>query len=210
MADGEIRGLPPKPRISSEMFGKPGKASGGSAPLPPHLRKPATVEDVRMIAQDIARKEIVSVSNALAKKVHEVIAKHLTPVNQKFVELYNEVNKIIILANTMQEHLQAKGVINAEEFAAEIKKAAQEARAAYQAALKAMQERVKVEVEVPEIDTPPIIGGNGHADAHSSEGEAAPAPVDEHADHLAREVFDPNCSACATTLPKNQTPEATG
>jgi hypothetical protein len=201
MTNGE--GLPPKPRIAAELFSKVAP-SGKSAPLPPHLRKPPTLEDVRSIAQDIARKEIVSVSNALAKKVHEVIAKHLSPVNQKFVELYNEVNKIIILTNTMQEHLQRKGVIVPEEFSVEIKKSAQEARTAYQAAMKAMQERIKVDTEEPSIDTPPILERNGH----ESEPETPAGVSSEHADHLSREVFDPNCVQCVETKPK--APEVSG
>lgn len=190
-------GVPGKPRITSEMFGK-------SAPKSPSLpKRPPTMEDVRAIAQDIARKEIVSVSNALAQKVHQVIAKHISPVNQKFVELYNEVNKLIILVNTMQEHLQAKGVIEAEAFAAEIKQAAREARTAYEGAIKAMREqKLSVEVGEPEaIETPPILPSAG-IDAATPEAATPPPEVDAHVDHEAREVFDPNCVKCVEKSPK--------
>lgn len=194
MAEGDGKGIPQRPRISSEMFRQiGGGASGKSAPPPP--KRPPTWDDIRLIAKDVARQEFVAISNSLAQRVHEVIAKHLSPVNQKFVELYNEVNKIIILVNTMQGHLERKGVIHKEEFSAEIKKAAQEARAAYAAAVKAMKDAtVKVETEIPTIETPPFLDGNGQ-------------PLGNHAGHLAGGGFDPGCAECAATVEKSSNGE---
>jgi len=154
---------PQKPRILPSAFTPVagGKKSTSQPPTPRRGGGP-TAEDIRLIAKDVARQEIVATSNALAKKVHEVIARHIGPVNQKFVEIYNEVNKLIILVNTMHDHLEKYGVIKTEEFNAMLKKSADEAKEAYKAAKDAAG-KATVEVGEPSLQ-------EGDSDGETSAG----------------------------------------
>jgi hypothetical protein len=128
--------------------------AGKAAPsLPARKSTGPTIEDIRLIARDVARQEFVVASNGLAKKVHEVIARHVGPINQKFAEFYRTINNLIILVDTMQLHLEAKGSIDKAKFEEEFKRAAQEAMASMRAAQKAVQDgKLSVSVGDPSVE----------------------------------------------------------
>lgn len=75
------------------------------------------------------------------EQIREFIARELGPLNERLIVLNHEINKLTIFLSTMHAHLEKRGVIEKEEFEAELARAATEAKAAYDAAVKAMRER---------------------------------------------------------------------
>lgn len=88
----------------------------------PKIPANMTPEVVRYLAREEARKEIVATSSALAKKVQDVMAGSMSPLNEKFTIMYSEQYKTAVSVNALVEMLIEKGLFTKEEIEAKVTK----------------------------------------------------------------------------------------
>lgn len=122
------------------------KKPGGLPPIPGK----ATPEDIRMIAKDVVRSEIVAMSKNLALTIKQTIEKTLEPFNKRFAYLYQEVNNQAVIQNSLIEVLIQKGVFTKEEVEKQVEINSNAARERYEklaAEKKAAMEKTKQAVE---------------------------------------------------------------
>lgn len=147
-----------------------GKMPGGG--LPPIPGK-ATPEDIRMIAKDVARAEIVAMAKNLAVTIKQTIEKTLEPFNKRFAYLYQEVNNQAVIQNSLIEVLIQKGVFTKEEVEKQVEINSNAARERYEklaAEKKAAMEKTKQAVEQAAEQAEEELPGNVQVD---------PLPVSE-------------------------------
>jgi hypothetical protein len=156
------------------------KKSPGLPPIPGK----ATPEDIRAIAKDVVRSEIVAMSKNLALTIKQTIEKTLEPFNKRFAYLYQEVNNQAVIQNSLIEVLIQKGVFTKEEVEKQVEVNSNAARERYEklaaekkAAMEKTKQAVEQAAEQAEVEPP-------------TNGQADPVPVSEPAPEVAAQGSD--------------------